>query len=72
MWILFSAGGVLAALLLLFGLCLLALVHGAHRFRCTLYDGLQFKHLNEIINPLCYGGAIVGSVVAGCPLFVVV
>jgi fumarate reductase subunit D len=97
LWTLFSAGGVLAALLIpvhlfLFGLavplgwaqpgyghllallehpatrvylvvlCTLALFHGAHRFRYTLYDGLQIKHLNEVINVLCYGGAIVGSV----------
>ena len=97
LWMLFSAGGVLAALMIpihlfLFGLavplgwahpsyehllavlrhpvtrgylflvCTLALFHGAHRFRYTLYDGLQIKHLNEVINVLCYGGAIVGSV----------
>jgi fumarate reductase subunit D len=101
LWLLFSAGGVLAALLipillLLFGLafplgwlappryenllgllrnpltrivlfllCMLALFHGAHRFRFTLYDGLQIKHLNELINLCCYGGAIVGTVAAG-------
>ncbi len=101
LWMLFSAGGVLAALLIpvllfLFGLafplewitppdrehmvavlghpltrvflllfCTLALFHWAHRFRYTLYDGLQIKHLNEMINAFCYGGAIVGSVVAG-------
>jgi fumarate reductase subunit D len=100
LWLLFSAGGVLAALLLpilvflfgllfplvpdaeayrghllgvlrhpltrvvLFLLCMLSLFHGAHRFRYTLYDGLQIKHLNGPINLLCYGGAIVGSVVA--------
>jgi fumarate reductase subunit D len=100
LWLLFSAGGVLAALflpavLLLFGLalplgwlpdpgashllavlrhpltrvvlflvCALALFHWAHRFRYTLYDGLQIKHLNELINLLCYGGAVVGSGVA--------
>jgi fumarate reductase subunit D len=100
LWLLFSAGGVLAALLLpallflfglafplgwlsppghghllavlrhpltrgaLFLLCLLALFHWAHRFRYTLYDGLQIKHLNELINLFCYGGAVVGSVVA--------
>jgi fumarate reductase subunit D len=40
----------------------LSLFHGAHRFRYTLYDGLQIKHLNEVINVLCYGGAIAGSV----------
>ncbi|MBI1915522.1 MAG: fumarate reductase subunit D [Planctomycetes bacterium] len=101
LWVLFSAGGVLAALLipvllLLFGvvfplgwltppthehllavighpitrvvlflLCMLSLFHFAHRFRYTLYDGLQIKHLNELINTVCYGGAIAGSVVAG-------
>jgi fumarate reductase subunit D len=48
--------------LYLFVLCTLALFHGAHRFRYTLYDGLQIKHLNEVINVLCYGGAVVGSV----------
>ena len=105
LWLLFSAGGVLAALLipvllLLFGLafplgwlsppshahllallhhpltrvalflvCALALFHWAHRFRYTLYDGLQIKHLNELINLLCYGGAITGSVLAGYLLF---
>src|SRR3954454_16919385 len=107
LWMLFSGGGVLAALLLpillflfglgfplrrwppprhqdlqtllshpltrvaLFLLCMLSLFHWAHRFRYTLYDGLQIKHLNEIINPLCYGGAIVGSLVAGYLLFLV-
>jgi fumarate reductase subunit D len=105
LWLLFSAGGVLAALLfpvllLLFGLalplgwisppsqehllavmrnpvtraalsllCTLSLFHWAHRFRYTLYDGLQIKHLNELINPFCYGGAIVGSAVAGYVLW---
>jgi fumarate reductase subunit D len=100
LWLLFSAGGVLAALLLpvlvlLFGvafplgwlpapdhahllavlrhpltrvvmffLCTLALLHGAHRFRYTLYDGLQIKHLNGPINLACYGAAVVGSVAA--------
>jgi fumarate reductase subunit D len=105
LWILFSAGGVLAALLIpillflfglavplgwvlepkydhlvalvhhpltrvvLFLLCVLSLFHWAHRFRYTLYDGLQIKHLNEVINLFCYGGAIVGSVAAGFVLF---
>lgn len=100
LWTLFSAGGVLAALLmpilvLLFGLafplgwlpppgharllalvghplaravlfllCTLSLFHWAHRFRYTLYDGLQIKHLNEVVNALCYGGAIGGSLAA--------
>jgi len=100
LWILFSAGGVLSALLVpslifFFGvafplewltppthgdleallghpvtravaflLCTLSLFHWAHRFRYTLYDGLQIKHLNEIINVLCYGAAIAGLVAA--------
>ena len=100
LWILFSAGGVFAAmfipaLLVLFGLafplgwlsapshahllavlghplsravlfflCTLSLFHWAHRFRYTLYDGLQMKHLNRPINLFCYGGAIAGSVVS--------
>jgi fumarate reductase subunit D len=98
LWLLFSAGGVAAALvlpvvILLFGLvfplgwltppsgdhifaltrgsivrvalflvCTLSLFHWAHRFRFTLYDGLQIKHLTEIIGVVCYGGAIAGSV----------
>jgi len=50
--------------LVLFVLCSLPLFHWAHRFRYTLYDGLQIKHLNEFINVFCYGGAILGTVVA--------
>jgi fumarate reductase subunit D len=101
LWLLFSAGGVVAALLMpvhlflfgvafplgwldppgyqkvlalvrlpatriyLFILCSLPLFHWAHRFRYTLYDGLQIKHLNELINSFCYGGAVLGTVVAG-------
>jgi fumarate reductase subunit D len=101
LWALFSAGGVVAALLLpvhafLFGvaiplgwvaapsyehlaalvrlplvrvyffvLCSLPLFHWAHRFRYTLYDGLQVKHLNEVINVFCYGGAVLGTAAAG-------
>src|SRR4051812_48619943 len=89
LWLLFSAGGVLSALLIpilmflfglafplgwlsppshehlltvlshpvtrgvLFLLCALSLFHGAHRFRYTLYDGLQIKHLNGMINLFC-------------------
>jgi fumarate reductase subunit D len=99
LWTLFSAGGVVAALLvpihvLLFGIvfamgwieptyddmrrllynplvrlyllvfCTLPLFHAAHRFRYTLYDGLQIKHLNGLINFICYGGAVTGSVLA--------
>lgn len=106
LWLLFSAGGVVSALLmpsllLLFGLafplgwltppdhgyllalvshplarvillalCVLSLFHWAHRFRYTLYDGLQIKHLNEVINAACYGGAVAGSLSAGYLLLV--
>jgi fumarate reductase subunit D len=45
----------------LFSLCALSLFHWAHRFRHTLYDGLQIKHLNEIIAVVSYGAAVVGS-----------
>ena len=50
--------------LLLFALCSLPLFHGAHRFRFTLYDGLQIKHLNELIAVVCYGSAIAGTILA--------
>jgi fumarate reductase subunit D len=39
------------------------LVHGAHRFRYTLYDGLQIKK-RRTVAVLCYGAAIAGSVAA--------
>jgi fumarate reductase subunit D len=55
--------------LVLFGVCMLSLFHWAHRFKYTLYDGLQVKHLNELVNTFCYGGAIVGTIVAGYVLF---
>ena len=101
LWLLFSSGGLAAALLLpvlllffglvfpagwapdpahahllavvrnpltrivLFGLCVLALFHWAHRFRYTLYDGLQLKRLSPLIMVVCYGGALAGSGMAG-------
>lgn len=100
LWLLFSAGGVVAALfvpillflfglafplgwlpppdhahlhavlthpltrIVLLGVCVLSLFHWAHRFRYTLYDGLQLKHLEKIIGVFCYGGAIAGSIAA--------
>jgi fumarate reductase subunit D len=56
--------------IVLLGLCVLALFHWAHRFRYTLYDGLQLKHLSTLIILGCYGGALVGSVIAGYLLLV--
>jgi len=52
------------AALVLFALVVLSLFHWAHRFRHTLYDGLQIKHLNEVIAVVSYGVAIVGSGIA--------
>lgn len=51
--------------LALFIICSLPLFHWAHRFRFTLYDGLQIKHLNEMIAVGCYGGALIGTAFAG-------
>lgn len=55
--------------IVLIGLFVLALFHWAHRFRYTLYEGLQLKHLSILIIVGCYGGALVGSVAAGYLLF---
>src|SRR5579864_6849700 len=48
----------------LFVLCSLPLFHWAHRFRFTLYDGLQIKHITEVIFVFCYGTAVLGSALA--------
>jgi len=50
--------------LALASLVVLSLFHWAHRFRYTLYDGLQLKHLNALIAAICYGGAAAGSLAA--------
>lgn len=50
-------------ILVLLGLFVLMLVHAAHRFRYTLYDGLQIK-AKRLVAVLCYGGALVGSLAA--------
>src|SRR3989454_12815690 len=105
LWLLFSAGGTVAALLfpahlLLTGLAFplgwleppshevlltllrhpltrlyvlalisLPLFHGAHRFRYTLYDRLQLKHLTALIAALCYGAALAGTALAAQALW---
>ena len=48
-------------ILVLLGLFVLLLVHSAHRFRYTLYDGLQIK-AQRTVAVLCYGAAVLGSV----------
>jgi fumarate reductase subunit D len=97
-WLGFSAGGMIAALLMpvaafLFGIAMplgwlspdfghlaavitnpvtivllvigfvLLIIHSAHRLRYLLYDGLKIKR-RTLIGALCYGGAIVGSIIA--------
>src|SRR3989441_6436275 len=105
LWLLFSAGGTVAALLspvhffltglafplgwleapsyeflhrllthpltrlFLFSLISLPLFHWAHRFRYTLYDGLQLYHLTVFIAVLCYGAALGGSAAAAYMLW---
>ncbi len=105
LWLLFSAGGTIAALLFpvhlfltglalplgwidpptfesvsalvshpiarlyLFVIISLPLFHWAHRFRYTLYDGLQLYHLTNFIAVLCYGAALVGTVAAAYVLW---
>lgn len=105
LWLLFSAGGTVAALLFpvhlfltglafplgwleapryetlhgllqhpvtrlyVLGLVSLPLFHWAHRFRYTLYDGLQLKHLTVLIAVLCYGTALLGSAMAASLLW---
>jgi fumarate reductase subunit D len=96
-WLLFSSGGVVAALVLpvllflfgvafplgwisppdhahllavlrnpltrlgLLGISALSLVHGAHRFRFTLQDGLQLHKYEKLIAAGCYGFALAGT-----------
>lgn len=55
--------------LVLLVLLVLSLFHWAHRFRYTLYEGLQLRRVGTLITTVCYGGAIVGSAIAGWLLF---
>lgn len=59
------------ARIVLFVFCSLPLFHWAHRFRFTLYDGLQIKHLNEAIAVICYGGAVIGTIAAAYILWTI-
>lgn len=49
--------------LVLFALIVPMLIHAAHRFRYTLYDGLQIKQ-KALVALACYGGAMALSLVA--------
>jgi fumarate reductase subunit D len=53
----------------LFVLCVLALLHWAHRFRYALFDGLQLTRLRMPITVACYAVALAGSVWAAVVLF---
>ena len=53
----------------LFLLCVLSLLHWAHRFRYTLFDGLQLTWARTPINLLCYAAAAAGSAWAAVVLF---
>jgi fumarate reductase subunit D len=55
--------------LALFVLIALALFHWAHRFRYTLYDGLQLSHLYGLIATICYGGASAFTLLAAWVLW---
>ena len=61
--------GHLLTRIVLLGLCVLGLVHWAHRFRYTLHEGLQLGRVDRQIAAICYGAAVVGSVAAGYVLF---
>jgi fumarate reductase subunit D len=52
----------------LLALCVLSLLHWAHRFRYTLIDGLQLTRLRTPINLVCYAVAAAGSVWAAIVL----
>ena len=52
------------ARLALFVLISTSLFHWGHRFRYTLYDGLQLEHLYGLIAIICYGGATALTLVA--------
>ncbi len=49
--------------LALLGMLVVMLVHAAHRFRYTLYDGLQIKE-KGLVAVFCYGSAAIGALVA--------
>lgn len=57
--------------LAVFGLCLLSLIHFAHRFRFTLLDGLQLRRYDRLVATATYGTALVGTVLAGWLLYFV-
>ncbi len=53
----------------IFALVALSLFHWGHRFRYTLYDGLQLSHLYGLIATICYGGATALTLLAAVVLW---
>ena len=50
----------------------LPLFHWAHRFRYTLYDVFQIKHgAQQPIALLCYGAALLGTIIAAYTLLTI-
>ena len=56
----------------LLGICVLALVHAAHRLRFTVEHALQLGRRDQIIATVCYGGALAGIAAAAYLLFVAI
>ena len=60
------------ARLYLFVFIFLPLFHWAHRFRYTLYDVFQIKHgAQRPIALLCYGSALLGTIIAAYTLLTI-
>ena len=51
--------------LVLFGIIALSFIHWAHRFRFTLYEGLQLHRFNKTIAFICYGSAVALGIFGG-------
>ena len=49
--------------IILWAIISLSLFHWAHRFRFTLYEGLQLHKFSAIIAFLCYGSAIAVTII---------
>jgi fumarate reductase subunit D len=61
--------GAIIAKLLLLAIISLSLFHWAHRFRFTLHEGLQLHRFSKIIAFICYGTAIIVTVITAYSLW---
>ena len=58
--------------LVFFAVISLPLFHWAHRFRYTIYDLFQVKHgAQQPIALLCYGAALLGTIIAAYTLLTI-